>query len=162
MILTTEQQRRITDAGGWGAESILCSSSWQCIVWLPGNVTVEQQIDVWRVRHYVPADGSWTTHMHHTVSDVVNLALVVSRDAVGDAFDQVSGHAGDHKGCPCLPAPPCNVLQFPLPSTTRLGAVENWLDGHADAVGAAVMKAVYRLANLARRADNARKGRRNG
>lgn len=57
---------------------------------------------------------------------------------------------------------PCNVLQFPLPSTTRLGAVENWLDGHADAVGAAVMKAMYRLADLARRADNARKARRNG
>ena len=124
MILTTEQKRRITDAGGWYSENSEQPYNWECTVWLPGNVTIEQLHDVFRVRHYVQIDGSWAHHLYPSGDHALGLALVVSRDLAGDT------------------APP--------------------LDRNADRAGNAVARAMRDLADLARRADNARKARRNG
>lgn len=137
MILTTEQQRRITDAGG-------TVKAGGAFFWT----------DVRIVESDLGDEGAfWVTNrceerLDIDVFDTADEAICYALDLIGHSDPT----PGDDE--------PCTVLQFPR--RTRLAAVEHWLQDHAGQAGNAVARAMLSLADLARRADNARKARRNG
>lgn len=163
MILTTEQQRRITDAGGRVMNGAT-TRDWKHAAALPQGVAIwvfnKPPIRVDRTN----TDGEMLTTWFADQDQAVAFAIYESNPWPLRREQNQPGNAGDHNWCPCPPSPQqsTNVLQFPMPSTSRLGAVETWLDRNADRAGNAVARTVRDLADLARRADNARKARRNG
>lgn len=141
MILTTEQAERIRAAGGLVSQTTHGAG-------LTGFTTL--------------AEIGGTSLLEHPCGGfVVTAPPTISPVADYDWFEFVDSAVSALIRWAPQPEP-CNVLQFPMPSTTRLGAIESFLDRNADAAGALTMKIMYRLADLARRADNARKARRNG
>jgi hypothetical protein len=152
MILTTEQQRRITDAGGWVNPNGPApdSTGLHTVAIVKGVYLLASPADDYDVA--IPtAPHGWHRTYYSNLSMAIGRAIGEAEVLATEPYPQL-GFDDD----------PCNVLQFPMPSTTRLGAIESFLDRHADRAGDAVARAMRNLANLARRADNARKGRRNG
>lgn len=161
MILTQSQADAIRAAGG-KVMNVVTTRDWKLIAALPQGVEIrafnKPPIRVDRTN----TDGEVLTTWFADQDQAVAFAVYESAPWPLRREQHQPGHAGDHSRCPCPPKPqPCtNVIPFPRP--TRLGVVESWLDGHADAAGQAVAKAVERLADLARRADDILKERRNG
>ena len=163
MILTAEQVDAIRAAGG-KVLNVVTTRDWKRVAALPQGVAIQAfnkpPIRVDRTN----TDGEMLTTWFADQDQAVAFAIYESNPWPLRREQNQPGNAGDHNWSPCPPSPqPCtNVLQFPMPSTTRLGAVESFLDRNADRAGNAVARAMRDLADLARRADNARKARRNG
>ncbi len=149
MILTQSQADAIRAAGGWVQQDLLSSDRRLApvIAEIDGVLLVANPI------------GDYTVIIPRPPYNGVRILCTNLNEAVGRAIGEAERLSIEPYPAPPVDGP-CNVIPFPRP--TRLGAVESWLDGHADAAGAVVMKAMYRLADLARRADDILKERRNG
>ena len=148
MILTESQADAIRAAGG-KVLNAATTRDWKRVAALPQGVEIrvfnQRPIRVDRTN----ADGEMLTTWFTDPDTAIAFAAYESQPW---PLRVAPRHAE--------PAPRANVLQFPR--RTRLGAIESWLQDHAGQAGNAVARIMLSLADLARRADNARKARRNG
>lgn len=152
MILTTEQADAITAAGGWvnPNDPAPDSTGLHTVAIVKGVYLLASPVGDYDVAIPTTPHG-WCRIYYSNLSMAIGRAIGEAEILATEPYPQL-GFDDD----------PCNVLQFPMPSTTRLGAIESFLDRNADRAGNAVARAMRDLADLARRADNARKAHRNG